>query len=264
MTDLFKNIELNPAQSEFIADDTSKSVAFVTGYGGGKSFSLVLKMIVLKLQYPKVDILYTMPVFANFRDILIPLLEEITEGTNIQWTHNKSTGEIFFGCGGRVILKSMDDANSIVGFNCGFALIDEIDILTEDKARNAFLKVSSRARVKLPDGRINSIYLGTTPEGKKFVYKTFKKDPPKNYRLIQASSRLNPYLSEEYFENILAIAPTPEIARAYIDGEFVVMTSGAVYPQFDQNTCDSDAIYKDGEELFIGVDFNVRNTNCCI
>jgi len=257
----FKTIELNPAQSEFISDKISKAVALVTGYGGGKSFSLVLKMVLLKLQYPKVDILYVMPVFSNYRDILIPLLVEILDGTNIGYDWNKSTGEIFFDCGGRVILKSADDPSKIVGFNVGFVLLDELDTLPTEKAREVFLKASARARVNLGDGAINQIFVGTTPEGRRFVYYMFYKDRPDNYTLIQASSRLNPYLDESYFENIIATAPNPQIAKAYIDGEFVNMAVGAVYTAYRQDECHTDAIYRDGEELHIGIDFNVLNMN---
>lgn len=90
------------------------------------------------------------------------------------------------------------------------------------------------------------------------------KEKPKNYTLIQASSRLNPYLSEDYFTNIIAMAPNEQIAQAYIDGEFVNMAVGAVYTAYNQDTCHTDAIYRDGEELHVSVDFNVLNTNVCI
>lgn len=260
----FKEITLNPAQSDFVEDRLSKAVAFVTGYGGGKSFSLVLKMILLKLEYPKTDILYVMPTFSMYRDILIPLLREITEGTNIGWEWNKSTGEIFFDCGGRIILKSADDPSKIVGFNVGFVLLDELDTLPTEKAREVFLKSSARARVRLPDGRQNQVFIGTTPEGRRFVYIMFKKNKPDNYRLIQASSRLNPYLDESYFENIIATAPNAQIAKAYIEGHFVNMAVGAVYTAFDAEKCHTDARYRDGEELHLGMDFNVLNMNACV
>ena len=263
-TKIYKEITLNPAQSEFIDDRTSKACALVTGYGGGKSFSLVLKMVLLKLEYPEVDILYVMPVFSNYRDILIPLLQQITRDTNIGWDWNKSTGEIFFDCGGRVILKSADDPSKLVGFNVGFVLLDELDTLPTEKAREVFLKASARARVQLSDGRLNQIFIGTTPEGRRFVYFMFKKNKPDNYTLIQASSRLNPYLDESYFDNIIATAPNEQIALAYIDGEFVNMAVGAVYTAYDSVKCHTDAIYRDGEELHIGMDFNVLNMNGCV
>ena len=265
MSDLYKLIEANPAQSEFMDDRTSKSCAFVTGYGGGKSFALVLKTILLKLEYPKVDILYCLPTFSMYRDIMIPLLDDILRGTNIGYDWNKSTGEVFFSCGGRILLKSMDDPSKIVGFNVGFAMLDELDTLEASKAAEVFLKASARARVKLSDGRINQIFVATTPEGRRFVYKMFgSKEKPEDYRLIQASSRLNPFLDESYFTNIISMAPNEQIAKAYIDGEFVNMAVGAVYTAYDQDKCHTDAIYRDGEELHISIDFNVLNTNICI
>lgn len=261
---LYKIINSFPPQSELIDNNTDKSVCYVTGYGGGKSFALVLKMIILKLEFPNCDLLYVLPTFSMFRDIVIPLLEEITRGTNIGWEHNKSTGEIFFSCGGRVLLKSADDPAKLVGFNVAHVLIDEIDTLPKDKAQEVFLKASARARVPLPNGRVNSIYVASTPEGRRFLYHAFVKNKPDNYKLIQASARLNTYLDESYFENIINMAPNPQIAKAYIDGEFVNMAVGSVYTAYDQDKCHTDAIYREGEELHISIDFNVLNMNACV
>ena len=108
-------IELTPSQTQFYEDDFSKAVAFVTGFGGGKTFSLVTKMVKMKLQYPKVDLLYLLPTYSMFRDILFPTLTEVLDGTGIEYKINKTTGEIFFAAGGRVILKSMDNPDAIVG-----------------------------------------------------------------------------------------------------------------------------------------------------
>ncbi len=259
-----REIELHAAQSEFLINDTAKACLYLGGLGGGKSFVLVLKMILMKLKYPDTDLLYVMPTYSMFRDVMFPILHELLEGTNIAYEINKSTGEIFFGCGGRCILKSGDDPSRIVGMNVSHSFLDELYTLATEKARAVFLNASARARVKLPDGKLNTIQIASTPEGFRFLYQMFAKNKPDNYHLIKASSRLNPYLSEDYFENIIATAPNEMVARAYIDGDFCQMTSGTVYTAFDRDKCHCDSVYREGEILYISMDFNVMNMNSVV
>ena len=54
------------------------------------------------------------------------------------------------------------------------------------------------------------------------------------------------------------------MADAYIEGEFVNLTSGTVYKDFDRQLNHSDEMEKDGEHLFIGMDFNVQKMSAII
>ena len=241
-------------------------------------------MVNIKLKYPKVDLLYLLPTYSMFRDILFPTLAEVLDGTGIGYKINKTTGEIFFDVGGRVILKSMDNPETIVGMNVFAVLLDELDTLPYDKAWQVWVKALARARKKVnifeqyedEEGNIqtrvkldedgnqmeleNQMLVGTTPEGYRLVYKLFEKDKPDNYTLIQASGRENTHLPKDYYDNLRMIYPD-ELVDAYIDGKFVNMAVGAVYKQYDRDKCDTDAAYRDGEELHISLDFNVMNMN---
>ena len=280
-------IELTDSQTEFIKDDFSKAVAFVTGFGGGKTFVLVTKMVEIKLKYPKIDLLYLLPVYSMFRDILFPTLAEVLDGTGIGYRINKTTGEIFFDAGGRVILKSMDNPDSIIGMNVFAVLLDELDTLPMEKAWQVWIKALARARKKInvmeqyedDDGDIqtrimlddqgeeieleNQMIVGSTPEGYRLLYKLFKKEKPDNYTLIQASGYENIHLPKDYYSNLKQIYPA-ELVEAYINGQFVNMAIGAVYKEYDREKCNSDAIYRDGEELHISMDFNVMNMNAVV
>ena len=263
-----KVIEPTESQSKFILDDTSKAVAFVTGFGGGKTFALVTKLVIMKLRHPKEDLLYLLPIYSMFRDVLFPTLIEVLGDSGIGYKINKSTGEIFFDAGGRIILKSMDNPDSIVGMNVLAVFLDELDTLPQDKAWQVWIKALARARRKVvyldeneePQNAVNQMIVGSTPEGYRLLYKLFDKEKPDNYTLIQASGRENKHLPVDYYDNLYAIYPK-ELVEAYIDGKFVNMAVGAVYPEFDRTTCDSDALYREGEELRISLDFNVNNMN---
>ena len=270
-------VELTPSQSQFVDDVKSKAVAFVTGFGGGKTFALVVKMVQIKTKHPKVDLLYLLPTYSMFRDILFPTLIEVLEGTGIKYKINKTTGEIYFACGGRVILKSMDNPETIVGMNVFAVLLDELDTLPTDKARQVWIKALARARKKVnvyeEDGEtikldekgeeielVNQMIVGSTPEGYRLLYQMFEKNKPDNYTLIQASGYENTNLPKDYYDNLKMIYP-PELVEAYINGKFVNMAVGAVYKQYDRDKHDSDALYRDGETIHISMDFNVTNMN---
>jgi len=282
-------IELTKSQTDFVEDTHSKAIAFVTGFGGGKTFSLVVKMVKIKLKHPTVDLLYLLPTYSMFRDILFPTLFEVLDGTGIGYRINKTTGEIFFDAGGRVILKSMDNPESIVGMNVFAVLLDELDTLPHDKAWQVWIKSLARARKKInifeqytdDDGEAqtrikldengeeieleNQMIVGSTPEGYRLLYKLFdpRNKPPPNYRLIQASGYENIHLPKDYYDNLKMIYPA-ELVDAYINGKFVNMAVGVVYKEYNRDKCDCDSIYRDGETLYISIDFNVNNMNAIV
>ena len=280
-------IELTPSQTKLVTDTTSKAVAFVTGFGGGKTMALVIKMVDLKVKYPKVDLLYLLPTYSMFRDILFPTLAEVLDDSGVGYRINKTTGEIFFDCGGRVILKSMDAPESIVGMNVFAVLLDELDTLPRDKAWQVWIKALARARKKIidmvpvidEDGKTtyeaklddngeeveleNQMIVGSTPEGYRLLYQLFERNKPDNYTLIQASGYENIHLPKDYYDNLKQIYPD-ELVEAYIDGKFVNMAIGTVYKNYNRDRCDSNAQYRDGEEIHVSIDFNVLNMNAVV
>jgi hypothetical protein len=113
-------------------------------------------------------------------------------------------------------------------------------------------------RLVLP-GVVNSIGVTTTPEGVRFVYDAFKREPKANYSMVQASTYENEeYLPPDYISTLLDDYPQ-ELISAYLMGEFVNLTSGTVYRNYDRIRCRSAEVIKDREPLHIGQDFNVGN-----
>ena len=142
------------------------------------------------------------------------------------------------------------------------ALVDELDVLKADKARQAWRKIIARMRYKV-DGLRNGIDVTTTPEGFKFVYNQFVKavrEKPElrsMYGLVQASTFDNEKnLPDDYIPSLLASYP-PELIKAYLNGQFTNLTSGTIYHQFDRVLNNSSEEEQPGEALYIGMDFNV-------
>lgn len=151
-------------------------------------------------------------------------------------------------------MRSMERPERIVGYEVGHSVADELDTLKYDKAQDVWGKIVSRNRA--PVNGANSVAVATTPEGFRFVYEHWKRKPMAGSEIIKASTYSNPFLPKEYIDNLKATIPAP-LLEAYLNGEFVNMTSSSVYSEFDRVKCATYETHADTEALHIGMDFNV-------
>ena len=221
-------------------------------------------MIIDKMKYPDIDILYCAPTYTLIRDIAYAELPGLLSEMPINWKLNKADNIIYIEGYGKILFRTMDRPDKIVGFNIGKVYLDELDTLSEHHARNFCVKVIARMRQKskIP-GFKNQVFVATTPEGYRFTYKTFGKEERPNYRLVKAPTRSNPHLPEGYIESLIQAYPA-NLVEAYLEGEFVNLTSGVVYYAYDRK----DPIFHHTRyptqhpmegRILVGVDFNVYN-----
>lgn len=121
-------------------------------------------------------------------------------------------------------------------------------------------------RQRFPDGKKNQLYVTTTPEGFKQTYINFKKNPLEDSMLIKASTYSNAEnLPDDYIPSLKSQYPS-QLIEAYLNGEFVNLTSGTVYFSFDREKeiCTCSSVYRDGEEIHCGVDFNVLDCSVTV
>lgn len=257
--------KLNVPQAKFIALD-KKFKAFVAGFGSGKTWVGCAGIAKHMWEYPKINAGYFAPTFPQIRDIFYQTMEEVAFHWGLSVDIKTSDKEVHFYNGatyrGVCICRSMDNPSSIVGFKIGHAMVDEIDILKQDKATLAWRKIIARMRYKV-EGLRNGIDVTTTPEGFGFVYEQFVKSVRENpklealYGLVQASTYDNEKnLPDGYIESLYESYPK-QLIEAYLNGRFVNLTSGTIYSNFDRKLNHSDAELKSGEPLHIGMDFNV-------
>lgn len=238
----------------------SQFPAFVGGFGSGKTGALIQRCIAYKLKYPTCNVAYYLPTFDLVRQIAFPRFMEALANLGLKGVLNKTYATLDIpGCG-QVIFRTMDNPERIVGYEVADSFLDELDTLGEDDARDIWNKVMARNRQKKPDGSRNTIAVGTTPEGFRFVYQMWKRKPPSaEYELIKAPTSSNARnLPEGYIDSLKAIYPAALLA-AYLDGEFVNLTSGSVYPEFSRKENHTDVVNNGTEPLHIGMDFNVNN-----
>jgi len=240
---------------------------FISGYGGGKTWAGSAGMCKHFWEYPGINQGYFAPTYSMIRDIFYPTIEEVAYSFGLQCVIREGAHEVHFYRGpeerGVTICRSMDHPQSIVGFKIGHAIIDEIDIMPTRKAEDVWRKIIARMRYNVP-GLKNGVDIMSTPEGFRFCHKLFVQsiqDNPElsnNYGLIQASTYDNEKnLPADYIQSLKEIYPS-ELIEAYINGQFVNLTSGTVFRNYDRVRCNSIETMIDGEPLFIGQDFNVQ------
>lgn len=263
---------LNIPQSQFL-QLPHKFRAYVAGFGSGKTWVGCTGICAHFWRWPGINQGYFAPTYPQIRDIFYPTMEEVAETMGLRVEINESNKELHFYEGrryrGTTICRSMEKPHTIVGFKVGNALIDELDVMKADKATLAWRKIIARMRYNEP-GLRNGIDVTTTPEGFKFVYYQFVKAVREKpalanmYGLIQASTYDNAKnLPDDYIESLRESYP-PQLIEAYLNGQFVNLASGSVYPDFDRRLNHSSAVEAENEPLHVGLDFNVLNMTATI
>ena len=146
--------------------------ALVAGFGAGKTEAAVSRAIIGKLAYPTLNRGFYEPTYDLIRQIAFPRFEEMLENLSIPYRLYKSPlNYVEIEDHGKIIFRSMDQPQRIIGYEHADADIDELDTLKEADAAEVWRRVLSRNRQKKPDKKPNTLGVTTTPEGFRFVYK---------------------------------------------------------------------------------------------
>lgn len=245
-------------QHDFLTSQ-AKYTAAVAGFGSGKTFVGLSRILSNMMEAPGIDQAYLAPTYPLIRDIFYPTVDEVLPEMGMRYYINKGEHTVYIEGLGKIFCRTMENPGNIVGWKVADAVLDEFDILPVEKAKQTFRKTSARLRQKNPTGRINQLFITTTPEGFKATYDLFKKNPLANSRLIQMSTYSNQkHLPPDYIDELRAQYPE-QLIEAYLMGNFVNLTSGTVYYAFNRNIHDTFYVAKPREPLHIGMDFNVNN-----
>lgn len=249
-------IRLSGPQWDFIHAE-EQFPAMVAGFGAGKTHAGVWRALTRKFAYPKQNVAYYLPTYDLVARTGLPRFEEVLDQISVPFKTNKNDAIIDVGGFGQVIFRTMDTPARIVSFEVADSIVDELDTLPREKASEVWNKIISRNRQKKPDGNLNTVGVVTTPEGFRFVYDRWVKRAAPGYRLIKATTESNSKnLPAGYIDSLRNSYPS-NLLSAYLDGEFVNLTAGSVYPEFDRALNASAETIKPGDTLHIGLDFNV-------
>lgn len=256
-------VELTDPQFDFVTA-TDQFPALVAGFGSGKTHAAVTRALALKLQNPKQSVGYYLPTYDLVTTIAFPRFMEALEQWGLPYKQNKNDKMLHVENAGSFIFRTMDAPERIIGYEVADSLVDELDTLPEDKARDAWNKIIARNRQKKPDGAMNTVGVATTPEGFRFVYDRWVRNPVEGYRLIRASTMSNAAnLPDGYIDSLRNTYPS-QLLAAYLDGEFVNLVAGSVYPEFDRAKNASGERIESGDALHVGMDFNVGRMSAVV
>lgn len=275
-------IELSDPQFEFLTSN-KKHTGFVAGFGSGKSFIGTLKTLnkIINHKIPKTA--YYLPTYGDIRDIAFDVFPNVAEQLGYEYKLNKTDKEFHLIENGdrigTVMFRNLSEPESIVGYQVGYSLIDETDILKQHIMDKAFKKILGRNRLIVPieddeitmddegvyfhEGLqqlcwINCIDVAGTPEGFKWFYDRFVTKFNDDYDLlVRASTYSNLHNLPEDFIQTLKDQYPQELFEAYVNGEFINLTSGTIYKYFKRDTHNSTLNDNGHEELYIGQDFNI-------
>lgn len=260
---------------------TALNTGFVAGLGSGKSFVSTLKVIIKKIEFAESTIAYYLPTYGLIRDIAFDKFPTMLSDMGYEYKLNQSDKEIHIKNYGKIIFRSMDNPQNIVGYETFYTLIDECDILNQDKMNIAYDKILGRNRqvIKVKDSNWNIPYklpectyyhtqlkclcwsnqldIVGTPEGFKFFYNRYVKElNTKTDILIRASTYENKHLPSTYITGLEQKYP-PNLLKAYLNGEFVNLNSENVYTYFDRDRLHKTVELTPHETIHCGQDFNV-------
>ena len=249
--------DLLPVQREFVCNFTSRYVLYVGGLGAGKSFSSVVKAILLAFRSQGAQHIYLEPTFPMINQVALPTWFKILDKYNIPYSFRRApTPEITLKLpkgDTQILLLPLLNYERLVGINAASLVIDEADTVKQEIAEAALIKLQGRVRV----GGCPQICFASTPEGRKFIWNFFEKNKSDDKALYRADTRENPYLQEGYVEDLLEKYP-PHLVAAYVRGEFVNLETATVFAEYDRMSHKSSIFQAEpGEVVLVGADFNV-------
>ena len=259
--------DLHPGQLAFVDDTSTQILGISAGYGAGKTRALCAKAVMMAAANQGFIGCVMEPTGPLIRDIWQTDFESFLEAYEIPYTFRASPLPEYMlhlpGGDTKILCRSFENWSRIIGLNLAWVLADEIDTVTPSIANKAFPKILGRLR----SGNVRQFGAASTPEGFRWMWNTFGSDEAKarpDRHLIKMRTVDNPHLPPDFIERLEANYD-PSLLRAYLDGEFVNLTTGQVYDRFDRA---KHVVTKlpdtDREPLRVGVDFNVGNMSAVI
>ncbi len=214
-----------PAQKQFLLA-TDPFIAYVGGYGSGKTHALCHKAIRLSGDNPGLPGMIVAPTYSMLRDVVIRSFCEILDSHRIGYRLHKTNWVLTTEWRGEIWFRSADNPETLRGPNLPWVGIDEMALLDPEVWQVLI------ARVRHPRARRRQVFGVTTPEGLNWVYEIFVEAPRPGHRIIFADTRENTHLPPEYVRSLLHSFDEDGV-KQYVEGRFVASGTRRVYKHFD-------------------------------
>lgn len=236
-------------KQELFLRDHHKYLAFGGSRGGGKSWSVRVKSLLLAARWPGIIIMIIRRSYPElYANHLKPFKRMLPKEI---YKYNDSKKEITFPNGSQIVFKycaNEKDLDNFQGTECDVMFIDEATQFSEEqfKILNACVRgVSDRAEDKFP----KRVYLTCNPGGvghqwvkRLFIDRNYLPgEKPEDYSFIQSGVRDNKILMEqqpEYIQQLEALPP--KLREAWLEGSWDIF-----FGQFFEDFMDRPEHYKD-------------------
>lgn len=243
-------MDLLPAQRELVKSE-ARIVAFVGGFGSGKTRGAVYKSLVLGFKNAPCLGIFVEPTYTMVRDVAVRSFEEVLREMGLPYHWHRTDHIMRIADTFDILFRSGDQPERIVGINAGWAVLDEPAIQSEEVPKTLL------SRLRDPRAKCYQLALTGTPEGFNWFYEWCHK--PETH-LIRAKTTDNPFLPASYVNELKKKYTDQEVA-AYINGEFVRFEGGwyNVRPAIKAHEMDGDIrIFKTktqtSGQLVMGID----------
>jgi hypothetical protein len=208
-------MDLLPGQRRLVKSE-SRIVAFVGGFGSGKTRGAVYKSLVLGFKNAPCVGIFVEPTYTMVRDVAVRSFEEILREMGLPYHWHRTDHIMRIADTFDILFRSGDQPERMVGINAAWGVIDEPAIQSEEVPKTIL------SRLRDPRAKLYQLALTGTPEGFNWFYEWCHRP---DTDLIRAKTTDNPFLPPSYVEE-LKKKFTQEEVNAYINGEFVKFEGG--------------------------------------
>lgn len=232
----------NPKQRQFLLD-RHRYVAFGGARGGGKSWAVRAKAVLLAARYPGIKIMIVRRTYPELRANHIGPLRALLGGCA---EYRESTKEITFPGGSVILFRHCENAAAVDKYQG-----TEVDVLFLDEATHLTEEEYDRFKtcVRGVNGFPKRVYLTCNPGGvghswvkRLFVDRVFREtEDPADYSFIRSLVTDNAALmasDPEYIKQLRALPP--KLRKAWLDGDWNIFEG-----QFFEEFRDDPAHYED-------------------
>lgn len=253
-------IDLSDAQEECLKDIYSRFLYMSGGYGSGKTYCAVLKLLQLMEYNPGVPGGLLGPNNKMLKRDVIPTIKQICGENGIDFKYRRADGELYFPDTDSTIYiyHAQDDGESIAGANLGFGVVNEASLCSWPAVRSFF------GRMRLKRAKHSQIFMCGTPEEFNWVYTFFIEDnlvykqTRAGRRIIYSSSRANKHTASWYVD--MLESSYDDIAKQqYVDGLYVPRTGNRFLHRFNRHQHVTDYAERvPHAQNYVMIDFNVN------
>lgn len=246
------NYKKNRHQELFHAELDCAKLHLSTGFGGGKSYALIMKLFQLGWINRNMPGGLMCPTYTDFMRDIYPMVEEIMDKQRLVFKYNKNEHWYKFPwTDGKLYVVSGD--KKVRGPNWAFGGINEVTLLPFERYRDFVSRVRVKKAVK------PMVVSCGTPEGVTNEYYDFFVDKPdKNTKVIYGSTLDNlENLSGTYVESLQSSFDQKAL-EAYMHGKFVNLNGRQFYYAYQPQRNEDKSLEYDADfPVHCFMDFNV-------